>query len=72
MKQYKLSRKNLPISPGGGIHTIWLFLLTKEVWNVPLWLEVPFWIFLALWFVGFFSILSNSIEIDIFEKWNKK
>ena len=72
MKQYKLSRKNLPISPGGGINTIWLFLLTKEVWNVPLWLEVPFWIFLALWFVGFFSILSNSIEIDIFEKWNKR
>ena len=72
MKQYKLSRKNLPISPGGGICTIWLFLLTKEVWNVPLWLEVPFWIFLALWFVGFFSILSNSIEIDIFEKWNKR
>lgn len=72
MKQYKLSRKNLPVSPGGGINTIWLFLLTKEVWNVPLWLEVPFWIFLALWFVGFFSILSNSIEIDIFEKWNKK
>ena len=72
MKQYKLSRKNLPVSLGGAIRTIWLFLLTKEVWNVPLWLEVPFWIFLALWFIGFFSILSNSIEVDIFEKWNKR
>lgn len=71
MKQYKISRKNLPVTVGSGICYVWLFLLTKQVCEVPLWLEVPFWMFMALWFVGAFSLLANSIEIDIFERWNK-
>lgn len=72
MKQYRISRKNLPVTAGSGICFVWLFLLTKQVCEVPLWVEVPFWILTVLWWVGFSSLLSNSIEIDIFEKWNKK
>lgn len=71
MKEYKISRKNLPVTAGSGIYYVWLFLLTKQVCEVPLWLEVPFWILVTLWFVGFFNLLANSIEIDIFERWNK-
>ncbi len=72
MKQYRISRKNLPVTAENGICFVWLFLLTKQVCEVPLWLEVPFWILVTLWFVGFFSLLKDSVEIDIFEKWNKK
>lgn len=72
MKQYKLSRKNLPATIGSGICYVWLFVLTKQLFEVPLWVEVPFWMFMVLWFIGFFSLLKDSVEVDIFEKWNKK
>ena len=72
MKEYKISRKNLPVTLGSGICFVWLFLLTKEVYEVPLWLEIPFWVFTAFWLIGFFSLLKDSVEVDIFEKWNKK
>lgn len=72
MKQYRLSRSNMPVRPGWGLCVVWLFLLTKEICNVPIWVEVPFWVFMSFWLIGFFSLLKDSVEVDIFEKWNKK
>jgi uncharacterized protein (DUF983 family) len=63
---------NLPVRPGVAVIYFWLFMLSKEVWEIPVWAEVAFWVLFVLLILGMLVKINESRPVDIFAKWKEE